>query len=176
MPADGSTIIAGDGIPNGLVDSALYSPGAITERGFRPSFCDPATRTADPFLADSCYQIFFQMTIPAASLVLHNATPLTVACTGLRGVPPNGCRYLWNEASLNLYTSDNVLRGLMLPADNGAAHHEISPEPGTLWLLVGPWWASELPVGDSAANFGELIFAAATTTRRHKGRPGPPTL
>ncbi len=131
----GATIIAGDGIANGLNDGAYNSPGAITERGFSPSFCDPATRTADPFLADSCYQIFFQMTIPAASLVLHNATPLTVACTGLTGVPPDGCRYLWNEAYLNLYTSDNVLRGLMLPAN--AVHHEISPEPGTIWLLVG---------------------------------------
>ena len=131
----GSTVTAGDGVANGLNDGAFHSPGAITERGFGPSFCDSEIRSANSSLADSCYQVYFQMTLPAVSLVLHNTTPLTVLCTGLTGVPPYGCSYRWLDETLNLYDASNTLKGVMLPAN--AAHHEITPEPASLWLLAG---------------------------------------
>ena len=130
---DGTSIIAGDGEPGGI-PGFLNSPGAITEQGFT-SFCDSTTRDPNPLLADSCYNVFFQLTIPTASLVLHNVAPLTVVCEGLTGVPPYGCQYKWNGTALNLYDSDNVLKGAILPTDD--AHHTVTPEPASALLLAG---------------------------------------
>lgn len=136
---DGTSIIAGDGVPNGTADGTLFSPGAITERGFSPSFCDPVTRTpANPNLADSCYNVFFQLTIPTASLVLYNHAPLTVVCEGLTGVPPYGCQYKWNQQDVLLYDGPGLtgaVKGSLLPAD--LTHHTVTPEPASGLLLAG---------------------------------------
>jgi len=133
---DGAKVIAGAGM-----DSSLYSPGAITARdGSTPSFCDPAagTRGTDLSLADSCYDVFFQLTTPASlgSVILHNTSPLRVLCEGLKGVPPFGCQYKWNQQVLFLYgTADNItVRGALLPGD--ATHHNV-PESAAAPQLVG---------------------------------------
>ncbi len=132
---DGAKVIAGVGM-----DSSLYSPGAITARdGLTTSFCDLAagTRGTDLSLADSCYDVFFQLTTPASlgSVILHNTSPLRVLCEGLKGVPPHGCQYKWNQEVLLLYGADNItVKGGLLPADG--THHSV-PESAAAPQLVG---------------------------------------
>ncbi len=134
---DGAKVIAGAGM-----DSSLYSPGAITARdGSTRSFCDPAagtaTRGTDLSLADSCYEVFFQLTTPASlgSVILHNTSPLRVLCEGLKGVPPFGCQYKWNQQDVLLYDADNItVKGGLLPADG--THHSV-PESAAAPQLVG---------------------------------------
>ena len=134
---DGAKVIAGAGM-----DSSLYSPGAITARdGSTPSFCDPAARTrgTDLSLADSCYDVFFQLTTPASlgSVILHNTSPLRVLCEGLKGVPPFGCQYKFIEEDLFLYSDDNTTkRGALLKVAGGEAHHSV-PESAAAPQLVG---------------------------------------
>ena len=134
----GATIIAGDGIADGTSNNSLYSPGAITERGYGPGFCDPTHPLPgqDPSLADSCYNVRFQLTV--GSLVLYNHEALNVVCQSLTGVPPYGCQYKWQDKNLLLYDTpfgtDGTVLGGLLPAD--AAHHSV-PEPAAALLLVG---------------------------------------
>ncbi len=134
----GATIIAGDGIADGTRNNSLYSPGAITERGFGPGFCDHTDPLPgqDPSLADSCYNVLFRLTV--GSLVMYNHEALNVVCQSLTGVPPYGCQYKWQDKNLLLYDTpfgtDGTVKGGLLPADG--THHSV-PESAAAPQLVG---------------------------------------
>jgi hypothetical protein len=130
-PGTGATLRAGDGTPNDANDGPLYSPGSIVEQA------------GNPGLANSFFDVFFELTIPEIGgppLVLTNHTAMQVECVGLATAPPQQCSYSFQNAPLDLYEGD-VVRGELLPTPAGFAHHVvtplITPEPGTMFLLGG---------------------------------------
>jgi len=75
----GITLKAGDGNGNLANDGPLFSPGAINEQA------------GNPALADSFFDVFFEIDIPlpAGPLILTNQTGLIVDCVGLSSAPPS---------------------------------------------------------------------------------------
>jgi len=125
----GITLRAGDGLGN-LINNGggLYSPGRIEEQG------------GNPFLADSFFDVFFELTIPdvpGGAMVLRNQQAMTVTCLGLTGVAPRVCSYEAFNLPLSLFEG-STLRGQLLQTPVGFPHHLVTdtPEPVT-WMLLG---------------------------------------
>lgn len=120
LTGGGLTLVAGDGIANGLNDGPLHSPGRITEQ------------LANPALADSFFDVFFAITgSPLGALgPLHNV----VACrmeSEIDRVPPRGASYLGcGTDPVLLVTQSGQVVGRLFNAT-----HRI-PEPSTLALLA----------------------------------------
>ena len=131
--ASGVTLTAGDGIGNLLSDGPLFSPGHIDEQA------------GSPALADSFFDVFFQIDVPAISLSLHNTDPLQVVCRGLETAPPRTCAYdIVSPTPLALFDVAGINRGQLLATPPDFHHHVVEaipdqiPEPGTwLTLLAG---------------------------------------
>ena len=119
----GLTLTAGDGTANGLCDGPLCSLGRITEQ------------SGDPTLADSFFDIFFEITgTPFGPL--HNDAPCQMESVIDRVPPAGGTIYICNTALAPIFLLDanGIQRGQLL-----SATHEILttpiPEPGSLALV-----------------------------------------
>jgi len=130
-PQTGAILRAGDGVPNTFPDGSLFSPGNIVERAGVPS------------LADSFFDVFFELDIPlpgVGRMVLRNRDTLIVECQGLTQVPLNGtCDYnVISQLPLDLYEG-GVFRGQLLATPPGVPATSVSPvpEPVSIWLIVG---------------------------------------
>lgn len=123
LTGGGLTLTAGDGIANGLNDGPFYSPGRITEQG------------GNPALADSFFDIFFQITgTPFGPL--HNVTPCRMQSVIDRVAPSIGTTYICDTSGvpIDLLDDNNIVRGRLLSTDHTIISEPV-PEPATLALL-----------------------------------------
>jgi hypothetical protein len=117
LTGGGFTLTAGDGVGNLLNDGPLHSPGAIDEQAGNPS------------LADSFFDVFFQIT-PTPFGPLHNIAPHRVVAV-IDRIPPIGIPYTFIGAPIDLVDVNNIPRARVL-----FATHTPVPEPSSLLLLV----------------------------------------
>lgn len=118
LTGGGLTLIAGDGVADGLCSGPLCSLGRITEQG------------GNPFLADSFFDIFFEIQgTPFGPL--HNQSGCHMESV-IDQVPPGvGTTYVCSGLPISLFAANNPNPvGQLL-----STTHQIIPEPGTLALL-----------------------------------------
>jgi len=111
------TLTAGDGVANGLNDGPLFSGGTVIEA------------PGDPALADSFFDIFFQVAIPAYPLTIFNKLPLQVSAQ-IDRIPPVGFAYV-SVGPVNLYDAQNP-DGPAMAQMTGATY---TPEPSSLAVV-----------------------------------------
>ena len=119
----GLTLTVGDGVADGLCSGPLCSLGRITEQ------------SGDPFLADSFFDIFFEIQgAPLGALgPLHNAVPCHMEAVLDRVPPADQTTYICNQAATGpvlLLDANNQVRGQLL----STTHTITIPEPGNLAL------------------------------------------
>lgn len=113
----GFTVRAGDLVGNLAIDGPLHSPGAILERPGAPK------------LADSFFDVFFELQLPGG-MVLHNMAALRLQTT-IDRVPPIGFTYTHSIAQpVSLYDQQGIERARLVDAI-----HTPVPEPSSLALL-----------------------------------------
>jgi len=116
----GLTMVAGDGTGNLLSNGPLYSPGAIAEL------------PADPSLASSFFDVFFELQGPFGTL--HNLTPLRFE-SEIGHLPPSSSNLYNSSGPISLVDgSGNERLRLMNLSLTPFAPNPI-PEPSTLLLL-----------------------------------------
>lgn len=117
------TVTAGDGVGNLLNDGLLYSPGRVTEQA------------GNPFLADSFFDVFFELDIDTGSGILQAWGTENMGATGLPSVPPpNGTAYM-NPQIIPLYDNPQQI-GQPVGQLNAATHTVMVPEADTYALLL----------------------------------------
>lgn len=118
----GLTLTAGDGVADGLCSGPLCSMGRITEQ------------SGDPFVADSFFDIFFELQGPPLGPLgpLHNAAPCKMEAVIDRVAPSAGTTYVCSQANgpIALLDANNQVRGQLL----FTSHTIRLPEPGTMTL------------------------------------------
>ncbi len=108
-----------------------------------PSLGAVAEWPADPFLADSFFDVFFEIDVnlPVIGLVtLHNQDPLRVDAVVDRLPPLPGTVYVIGPVVVPLFTiTQDHVANLTQPA-GGGGHHKITPLPAAAWaglILLG---------------------------------------
>lgn len=111
--------------------SAILRVG--TGQGLQPSGGTITEESGTPALADSFFDIFFE--IDFGNVALHNTTPLHLTSVLTELPLLNGTAFQEPNLPLNLYLSNGDLAGQLGPAA-GFDPKVVTPEPGT-WLLFG---------------------------------------
>ena len=117
-------LFAGDTIGNLVNDGPLYSPGALVEKPFNPA------------LADSFFDVFFQVLTPFG--LLHNNDPLRVTAVIDRVLPGN-IPYIYQGPPILLYDGYDEPRAQLI---HGV--HIPDPQPCTIFL---PYMGEDIPSG-----------------------------
>lgn len=108
---------SGDSVANGMSDGPLFTGGTIIEA------------TDDPSLADSFFDIFFEVEISAYALTIFNKQPLQVSGR-IDRIPPVGFAYV-SLGAVELYDAANPDGPAVARMDNAV----YTPEPSTLALV-----------------------------------------
>lgn len=112
------TMVAGDGVGNGISDGPLFSPGRIVE--------DPG----DPALADSFFDVFFELGVPGMGVTVFNKASCPMLAK-IDRVPPVRFVYVSQEP-IDLYNKDDPNGPPVARLEEG--RH--TPEPSSLLLLA----------------------------------------